>query len=537
MSLFHKILANTLASAVVNTFVWFAVTFWAYLETRSVIVTSVMAGIYTISVALSGFGLGSIVDRSRRKTSMLASCIASLGLYLAAAAIYASHPPEAFQTVESLALWAFIVLTLCGAIAGNLRAIALLTVVSILVPVEQRDRANGFVGTANGIAFLVASVFSGMAVAYLGVGRMLAVAIGLTVLVLVHLLRLPVPDTPLVDDAAPLDELALAADDPIAVAGADPTSSDVADVTRADVAHAEPEPIVVAGAIAAARGLVLPELRVGAGAEAEAEAEAKSRGDADAPVSAGVDGHAGIGDRGGVDGRGDGGNGGGGLDLPGTIRAVRAVPGLFGLVFFQTFNNLLGGIYMALMDAYGLMLMTVQEWGFLWGVLSLAFIFGGLAVSRFGLGSSPLRSLFLANIVMWLACIAFPLRASVLLLAVGMFVWLCLAPVVEAAEQTILQRVVPLERQGRVFGFAQSVEQAASPVMAFMIGPIAQIVFIPFMTTGAGVALLGPSFGTGPDRGLGLLFVVAGLVGLVITLVAMRSRSYRILAAHHAAAG
>jgi DHA3 family multidrug efflux protein-like MFS transporter len=110
-----------------------------------------------------------------------------------------------------------------------------------------------------------------------------------------------------------------------------------------------------------------------------------------------------------------------------------------------------------------------------------------------------------------------------------MFIWLCLIPAVEAAEQTILQKVVPPERQGRVFGFAQSVEQAASPVTAFLIGPIAQLIFIPFMTTGAGVDLIGPWFGTGTDRGLALLFTFAGIIGLTVTLLAMRSYSYRAL--------
>jgi DHA3 family multidrug efflux protein-like MFS transporter len=110
-----------------------------------------------------------------------------------------------------------------------------------------------------------------------------------------------------------------------------------------------------------------------------------------------------------------------------------------------------------------------------------------------------------------------------------MFVWLCLIPAVEAAEQTILQKVVEPERQGRVFGFAQSVEQAASPITAFLIGPIAQLIFIPFMSTGAGVDLIGPWFGTGTDRGLALLFTVAGMIGLTVTLLAMRSYSYRAL--------
>ena len=120
-----------------------------------------------------------------------------------------------------------------------------------------------------------------------------------------------------------------------------------------------------------------------------------------------------------------------------------------------------------------------------------------------------------------------------MLLTVGLFIWLCLIPAVEAAEQTILQKVVPPERQGRVFGFAQSVEQAASPITAFLIGPIAQLIFIPFMTIGAGVDLLGPWFGTGTDRGLALLFTAAGLIGFIVTLLAMRSYSYRALSANY----
>ena len=50
------------------------------------------------------------------------------------------------------------------------------------------------------------------------------------------------------------------------------------------------------------------------------------------------------------------------IDIAGTIRAVKAVPGLFALIFFTTFNNFLGGVFMALMDAYGLSLVSVQVW-------------------------------------------------------------------------------------------------------------------------------------------------------------------------------
>lgn len=184
---------------------------------------------------------------------------------------------------------------------------------------------------------------------------------------------------------------------------------------------------------------------------------------------------------------------------------------------------------MALMDAYGLSLVSVEIWGFLWGALSTGFIIGGLIIAKRGLGRNPVKSLFAANIIIWTISCFFTIQPSIILLAVGNFIYLVVVPYIEASEQTILQKVVPLERQGRVFGFAQSVEQAASPLTAFFIGPIAQFVFIPFMTNGIGADVIGDFFGRGPDRGIALVFTATGITGLIITLYAMRTKYYGML--------
>jgi DHA3 family multidrug efflux protein-like MFS transporter len=425
MRAFYYLLINCIVAGVTNTFVWFAVTFWVYLQTKSVVATSFMAGIYVGTVALSGFFLGSVVDHHRKKNAMLLSSVVSLVLYILAAAVYMLSPAAEFTNAGSPVLWVFIVLTLFGALAGNIRNIALPTTVTILLPEPERDKANGLIGSANGTAFLVASILSGMAVGFLGMYWTMVAAVGLTLLTIAHLWIVSVPEK--------------------------------------DIVHTEE-------------------------------------------------------------------SGTGKVDVKGTIRAIRLIPGLFALIFFNTFNNFLGGVFMSLMDAYGLSLVSVQVWGILWGVLSLGFIVGGLVVARKGLGKHPIRTLFIANLVMWSICIFFTIQSSIVLLAMGLFIYLCLIPVVEAAEQSIIQRVIPPERQGRVFGFAQSIEQAASPLTAFMIGPVAQFVFIPFMTTGAGVDLLGHWFGTGSERGIALLFTVTGVVGLIVTMAAMRSHSYKLLA-------
>lgn len=217
------------------------------------------------------------------------------------------------------------------------------------------------------------------------------------------------------------------------------------------------------------------------------------------------------------------------IDIKGTIKLIQSIPGMFALIFFTTFNNFLGGAFMALMDAYGLSLVTVQTWGLLWGGLSFGFILGGMYIAKKGLGKNPLRNLFRVNIIMWIVCIFFTIQPSILLLVAGLLVWICLVPFVEATEQTIIQKVVPQERQGRVFGFAHSIEQAASPLTAFVIGPITQWFFIPFMTDGAGARIIGPWFGVGPGRGIALVFTVAGMIGLMVTLFAMRSKAYKLL--------
>src|SRR5690606_8588659 len=103
---------------------------------------------------------------------------------------------------------------------------------------------------------------------------------------------------------------------------------------------------------------------------------------------------------------------------------------------------------------------------------------------------------------------------------------------VEAAEQTVIQKVVPFRRQGRVFGFAQAFEAAAAPITAFLIAPIAEFWVIPYMQGGTGKATWGWLLGEGDTtRGIALVFLFAGLALVVFAVLAFLTRSYRRLSA------
>jgi DHA3 family multidrug efflux protein-like MFS transporter len=153
-----------------------------------------MSGIFLVSTAVSGFWFGSLVDHNKKKTVMIISSLVSLVIYIIGFEIYQTAPADAFNHVDSVILWIFVPLLLLGVIAGNIRNIAISTLVTVLVDEKKRDKANGMVGTASGIGFLVTSVISGFLVGHSGMFLVLVLAIVATLLAILHLWLMPIKE-------------------------------------------------------------------------------------------------------------------------------------------------------------------------------------------------------------------------------------------------------------------------------------------------------------------------------------------------------
>lgn len=428
MKRFYAVLVNTLIANVTTSYLWFALTFWLYLETKSVLATAVVGGSYMLLIAFCGLLFGTFVDKNHKKFVMLVSSLVSTVAYVLAGAMYWLAGEQRLADMSSPLLWIFALVILLGAVVENLRNIALSTTVTILVPKNERDKANGLIGSVTGVAFLVTSVLSGLSIGYLGLGGTLVVAISLTALALLHLMIVKIPEKKIVHD---------------------------------------------------------PEL---AGKH---------------------------------------------IDIKGAVKAISAIPSLWALLLFSVFNNFIGGVFMALMDPYGLTLFSVQLWGIMLAITSVGFIAGGLVVAKTGLGKSPLRTLLLVNIATSFVGMFFAVREVAWVYVVGIFIYMCFMPVAQAAEQVVLQRIVPLAKQGRVFGLKQSMEAAAAPITAFAIGPLAQFLVIPYMR-GEGEAKFAWLLGHGEMRGVAIIFMGASLIMLVAALVALRSKAYRTISQEYA---
>ena len=427
---FFQVLVNTALANITTSYLWFALTFWVYLETRSVLATGIIGGVYMLLVAGFAMVFGTVVDRHRKHAVMIFAGVFTLAAFLIAGGLFLMFPERTLLDLGQPWFWLFSAIILIGAVVENMRNIALSTTVTLLMPVERHANANGMVGTVQGLAFMVTSVLSGLSIGLLGMGWTLVIALVLTAAAGAHLLVLRIPEE-------------------------------------------QPER---------------------------------------------------AGDRAAL------------IDLRGSITAVRAVKGLFALIIFSTFNNLIGGVYMALMDPYGLELFPVELWGVVLGVTSTGFIIGGLLIAKFGLGKNPIKTMLLLVVLMGVLGAAFTIRDWWWLYALGILVYMTLIPAVEAAEQTIIQKVVPFRTQGRVFGFAQAFEAAAAPITAFLIAPIAQFLIIPYLDRGErpGLQTWGWLLGDGEARGIALVFLVAGVIMIIAAVLAFLTPSYRHLSAMYA---
>lgn len=97
-------------------------------------------------------------------------------------------------------------------------------------------------------------------------------------------------------------------------------------------------------------------------------------------------------------------------------------------------------------------------------------------------------------------------------------------------ESAIMRLSVPIEMQGRIFALKEMITQVLAPIGYLLGALLADYIFEPFMqTSGSLKKVFEKIVGTGPGSGMGLLFVIAGIVGIIMTLVFYNNRYIKLL--------
>lgn len=193
-------------------------------------------------------------------------------------------------------------------------------------------------------------------------------------------------------------------------------------------------------------------------------------------------------------------------------------PGLMGmLILFATLNFLMGFIN----ALFAPMILAFTSADVLGTVLSIAgsgMLVGGLVMSVWGGSKRRIHSLLGFLILAGLSIVAIGLRPSVPLIAAAAFGFFFCIPIASGSSQAIWQSKVAPDVQGRVFSIRSMLATSAAPLAYILAGPLADRVFEPLLAVGGPLAgSVGQIIGAGPGRGIGLIFILMGILNVLAT--------------------
>ncbi len=195
-----------------------------------------------------------------------------------------------------------------------------------------------------------------------------------------------------------------------------------------------------------------------------------------------------------------------------------ARPGLLALMLLWGMAGVLVGMVSVLVTPLVLAFASPAVLGTVMSVGGIGMLVGSVVMSTWG---GPKRRIYGVYAFMILEGIGIALagfQPSAILFGIAVFVFFLGFPIVNGCTQAIMQSKIAPEVQGRVLATSNMIAWASLPVGYLTAGPLADGVFEPLMAVGGPLAgSIGQIIGTGPGRGIGLLFIIAGLLHLIVT--------------------
>ncbi|MEM7131819.1 MAG: MFS transporter [Chloroflexota bacterium] len=198
---------------------------------------------------------------------------------------------------------------------------------------------------------------------------------------------------------------------------------------------------------------------------------------------------------------------------------IWARPSLLGMQMIFFVANFFGGYGWVLLAPLVLARTGSNEFvlGTVQSALGLGGLAGGILMSAWGGPKNRVQGVLLGMVGNFLlGNLIVGIGNNLLWWTIGAFFSMFFIPILNGSNQAIWQAKVPPDVQGRVFATRRLIAQITSPLAMLSAGPLADRIFEPTMQAGGTWASLwGGLVGVGPGAGIGLIFVLTSIIGII----------------------
>lgn len=158
--------------------------------------------------------------------------------------------------------------------------------------------------------------------------------------------------------------------------------------------------------------------------------------------------------------------------------------------------------------------------GIITGIMSVGGIVGAIAIGVWGGFKRRIDTIMIAMILVLIAMILFGTNQAPIVLGAALFLAMMGVSGANATLMTLLQAKVPGDMQGRVFAIFTQLSLLLTPFGYLLIGPLADQVFTPLASSPTWAdGSLGMLFGSHAAGGMGILFAITGVLGLIAAFI------------------
>jgi len=197
-----------------------------------------------------------------------------------------------------------------------------------------------------------------------------------------------------------------------------------------------------------------------------------------------------------------------------------ARPGLLALLIVFAIGNFFVGNAQALLTPMILSFSSPATLGIVLSGGGAGMVLGGVTLSIWGGGKRRIATVLGAYALLGLSILAAGLAPSPIVVGAALFFAYLSLPFVIGASQAVMSSKVEHTLQGRVFALRVLLITTSFTIAYLTAGPLADTVFEPLLAPDGSLAgSIGSLIGVGRGRGIGLMFIVLGLLATLTALV------------------
>lgn len=216
------------------------------------------------------------------------------------------------------------------------------------------------------------------------------------------------------------------------------------------------------------------------------------------------------------------------------ILLIKEKKGIPTLIILTTLVCLFVGFFQALSTPMLLPIMSVKSLGILESVSGIGMLVSSILIGVLGNKTTYQKMLSYGLILCGISILLFGSTISIIYLGIIAFLFFASLPFANTSLDVLIRKNIPNEIQGRVWSLISLATQFGYIISYLCAGFLADYIFNPLLkNNGLLSSSVGNIIGVGDGRGIGLLFIITGIIIVILAIVILKSKNIRRLEETH----